>query len=98
MRTAMLNRRQLFKGLAAAAGASAAAGGMPRWARATAPDVRFLIVIPAFGGAQIIDSFLPIRQSESSEGATLDTFPDAQVVDIDGSPFRAADAVLDHIV
>jgi hypothetical protein len=93
-----LNRRQLFKGLAAAASASAAAGGMPRWARAAAADVRFLIVIPAFGGAQIIDSFLPIRQSESSQGAALDTFPDAQVVDIDGSSIRAADAVIDHIV
>lgn len=98
-----LNRRQLFKGLAATSAAAAITGGdlvRPRTARAAGnPDARFLIVIPAFGGAQLIDSMLPIRASEAgAEASSIDCFPDAQVVDIAGSPIRAADAVMDHLV
>ncbi|MBK7863569.1 MAG: DUF1501 domain-containing protein [Archangiaceae bacterium] len=51
---------------------------------------RFLIVIGASGGASIVDSFLAVRQSECANAATLNTFPNADVVDVAGSPFRAA--------
>jgi hypothetical protein len=50
---------------------------------------KFLIVIAAAGGASIIDSFLAVRASESSNAATLNTFPDASVQALAGSPFRA---------
>lgn len=96
-----LSRRQLFKGLAA--GSAAFAGGdLLRSGSARAaqnPDARFLIVIPAFGGAQIIDSVLPIRASEAGgEASRIDCFSDAEVIDISGSPIRAADATMDHLV
>ncbi len=98
-----LNRRQLFHGLAAASAFGAITGGdlvRPKSARAAAnPEARFLIVIPAFGGAQLIDSVLPIRASEAgAAAATLDCFPDEQVVELAGSPIRAADATMDHLV
>lgn len=97
-----LNRRQLFKGLAATSAAAAITGGDLANKRAHAqanPDARFLIVIPAFGGAQLINSVLPIRASEAgSAAASLDCFPDEQVIDLAGSPIRAADAVMNHIV
>ncbi len=101
-RSNKLSRRQLFKGIAATTAAAAITGGDLAANRALAagnPDARFLIVIPAFGGAQIIDSVMPIRASEAgAEAATLDCFPDEQVVDLAGSPIRAVDAVMDHIV
>ena len=59
-----LNRRQLFKGLAAAAAAASVQGDAPVRA-AQNPDARFLIVIPGFGGAQLLRSVLPIRASEA---------------------------------
>jgi hypothetical protein len=56
---------------------------------------RFLIVVGGIGGASIIDSFMAIRQSETSaaggDPSTLNTFPDAQVVSVNGTPFRAVD-------
>lgn len=96
----MLQRRQLLKGLAAATAATAMAGGVPRWARAAInKDARFLIVIPAFGGAQIIDSVLPIRASEAgSQASVIDCFPDAEVVSLAGSPIRAVNASMNHVV
>jgi hypothetical protein len=96
----MIQRRQLLKGLAAASAATAMAGGVPRWARAAAnTDARFLIVVPAFGGAQIIDSVLPIRASEAgSQANVIDCFPDNEVVSLTGSPIRAADATMNHLV
>ncbi len=50
---------------------------------------RFLIVISAAGGASIVDSFLAVRASESNNAAKVNTFPDAQVQSVAGSPFRA---------
>lgn len=50
---------------------------------------KFLVVISAAGGASIVDSFLAVRASESSNAATLNTFPDASVQAVSGSPFRA---------
>lgn len=50
---------------------------------------KFLIVIGATGGASIIDSFLAIRESESSNAPKINCFPDSQVLDVNGSPFRS---------
>ncbi len=50
---------------------------------------KFLIVISATGGASIVDSFLAVRASECAKAETLNTFTDADVQGIDGSPFRA---------
>ncbi|EAU68752.1 hypothetical protein STIAU_2825 [Stigmatella aurantiaca DW4/3-1] len=51
---------------------------------------RFLIVVGAAGGASIIDSLLAVRASEAGANASrLNTFADAQVQSVPGSPFRA---------
>jgi hypothetical protein len=50
---------------------------------------KFLIVISASGGGSIVDSFMAVRASECGNAATLNTFPDAQVQTVNGSPFRA---------
>ncbi|OJH39108.1 hypothetical protein [Cystobacter ferrugineus] len=51
---------------------------------------RFLIVVGAVGGASIIDSMLAVRSAEAGANASkLNTFADAQVQVVDGSPFRA---------
>ncbi len=54
---------------------------------------KFLIVIAAAGGASIVDSFLAVSTNESgSNGAVLNTFPDAgatRVTPVSGTPFRA---------
>ncbi|WNG47394.1 hypothetical protein F0U60_27155 [Archangium minus] len=54
---------------------------------------RFLIVVGAVGGASIVDSMLAVRASETTaaggDAAKLNTFADAQVQSVDGSPFRA---------
>lgn len=50
---------------------------------------KFLITIAATGGASIIDSLMAVRASESSNAATLNTFPDASVTNVAGTPFRA---------
>lgn len=50
---------------------------------------RFLIVLAAAGGASIVDSFLAVRNAECPSAATLNTFPDASVTQVAGSPFRA---------
>jgi len=59
----------------------------------SSPDEKFLIVLAATGGASIIDSVMPIRESEAGAAAsTLNCFPDSQVVDIAGSTLRAVDS------
>lgn len=78
----------------AAAGAAAAAPGFAMRAGRAAgetADPRFLIVLAASGGGSLIDSVMAIRRSESNSPDTLNTFPDADVQSIDGSPFRAVD-------
>ncbi len=82
-----ISRRQLLGGLAA----SAAGIALPKAARAQSQDRRFLIVIGGTGGASIIDSFMPIRSSESANAATINTFPDQEVFDIAGSQLRAVE-------
>ncbi len=95
------NRRQVLKALGAGMGAAAFGGTLLGRRRARAEnsaDPRFLIVIPAFGGGAIIDSFLPIKESEAADPATLDCFPDAQVKDIAGSSIRTVDPIVETVV
>lgn len=96
------SRRTILKTLGACMGASAAYGsGLFRGRRVWAsdnPEPYFLIVLPAFGGGAIIDSFLPVSESESISPATLDVFPDAQVKTIPDSPIRAVDAVISSVI
>jgi hypothetical protein len=90
-----LNRRELL-GLAAAAGIAGLV-----WPRASARaqtrvldprDRKLLFVFCAQGGASIIDSFLPIVDSEVGDpelAATLNVFPAAQVEQRPGSNIRS---------
>jgi hypothetical protein len=89
-----MNRRQLLQAFGAAAGAGAAGAFTlrSRKARAAATEPYFLIVLPAFGGGAIIDSFLPIKESEATDPAVLDCFSDAEVVENTATPIRIVDA------
>ena len=89
-----LNRRQVLRGLGAV-GAGAALG-TPGWfrsrsARAQNVEPRFLIVLCGSGGANLIDSFLAIRASESANASSINAYPDDMVTAFDGSPLRAID-------
>ena len=50
-----------------------------------------LIVLGMFGGASIIDSFLPFTHNESPNPDTVNCFPDANVIQPPGSNIRAVD-------
>jgi hypothetical protein len=107
MSRSRIHRRQLLKGMAACmAGGTvglSALGRPGRLGRIHAQTPRsdkkpcFLIVMPAFGGASIIDSFLAIRASESANPLAINVFPDDEVQDIVGSPLRAVDLRRDAI-
>jgi hypothetical protein len=76
-----MSRRNLLLGSAAAAGALS----LRSWGQATPPDRRYLFIIGATGGASILDSFLPVRESASANGSTLTTFADSLVTRPTGS-------------
>lgn len=88
----MPTRREMLRQLAALAGAGAGATLFNHRALAeTSADPRFLIVVCASGGGSIIDGPLAIRESESANASTLNTFPDSVVTGWKDSPFRAVD-------
>jgi len=89
-----VTRRALLRGIAASAAACAAgislqsrAGGDERAPR------KFLIVLGAFGGASIIDSFLAINENEITpeQADVINVFPDEEHSLVGGSPFSAID-------
>jgi hypothetical protein len=89
-----LSRRSALAGLAAlgAAGLSSQLLGDRRaHAAEKTDDPRFLIVIGGSGGASIIDAAMAIRASECKTPDVINTYEDALVTTIDGSPFRALD-------
>jgi hypothetical protein len=91
----IVNRRRILQGLlAATAGATAAGLGARRRASAADGKPRFLIVMGNFGGGAIIDSFLPVRASDSGTPSTVDCFTDQEIVTFGDSPIRAVDARL----
>ena len=90
-----LDRRQLFRRLAVTGAGAALAGPAlmnPRSARGQSrTDQRFLIVLCGSGGANLLDSFLAIRASESQNAGTINAYPDAMVTRFEDSPLRAID-------
>ena len=106
-----LSRRQMLQALALGGTASLFGGALGACTRpspldgdavAAKParleaDRRFLIVVGGIGGASIIDSFMAIRESETSaaggDPSRLNVLPDAQVVSVNGTPFRAVNLV-----
>jgi hypothetical protein len=88
------SRRRFLAGLAATVGAFAAAGRRPIPSAHSAPsdsDPRYLITFGMFGGASIIDSFLPVVEEESANAGSINAFPAAAVSQPNGSNLRAAD-------
>jgi hypothetical protein len=85
-----LSRRQLLASAAAAAalGAARPAPHAPVAAAAAAP---FLFIVTATGGASIIDSFLPVLETEVSDparAAALTVYKEAMVAQPEGSNLR----------
>jgi hypothetical protein len=74
-------------GAAAAAGISSSAEAEAR--RERTKDPRFLIVLSSFGGANLVDSFMAVRESESANAAKMNIYPDSLVQTVGG--FRAID-------
>jgi hypothetical protein len=94
MNNRKITRRRALQGLTAlGVGAAAGGYGLSRRSRAAGEGdgPRFLIVLAASGGASIIDAMLAIRDTESANASTINTFPEAMVQDVAGSPFRAVD-------
>src|SRR5688572_12346270 len=85
-----LSRRSMLSGMGSAAILGAASMMMTaRRARAQVPaDRKFLFVIAAAGGGSIIDSFLPILESESANGQTVVTYPPTLLAQAAGSNLR----------
>jgi hypothetical protein len=85
-----ISRRSMLKSLGGAAVAAPLSGLASRRARAQAadPNRKLLFVIAAAGGGSIIDSFLPILDTETPNGATLVTYPSSFIAQPAGSAFR----------
>lgn len=68
-----------------------ALGAAPAMTAVAPQDRKLLFVFCAHGGAAIIDSFLPVLESEVGDATlagTLDVFPDSLVERVPDSPFR----------
>lgn len=88
----MTNRWSRRSFLGSSLGLGAMLTGAPLAARAQTrggQPPRFLIVLSAFGGASVVDSFLSVREGESAHAAQLNAYPDAMVQSI--GAFRAID-------
>jgi hypothetical protein len=102
--SARISRRRLLRAFAASAAAASAAGAglMFRARQARAEQGKgpyFLIVLPAFGGGAIINSFLPIKESECVKPAETDCYPDAEVLGNPSiSPLRVVDTKISSVV
>jgi len=86
----------MLAGLTAAAGAVALPSLLDQRRAYSAPEdekpARFLIVLGMFGGASIIDSFLPFTHTEAgAAAATVNCFPEANVIQPNGSNIRCVD-------
>jgi hypothetical protein len=80
-----LNRRRALQTGAAASVASML--GLRARAQQQS-DPRFLFVVAASGGGSILDSLLPVLDSESANGSTLTTYPGLFVAQPSGSNLR----------
>jgi hypothetical protein len=85
----MMKRRDVLRALGiAAVGAGVGAGLEVRAQGGAGKDRRYLFVVGAMGGASILDSFLPVLESESPNGQTLTTFAPSLVAQPPGSNLR----------
>jgi hypothetical protein len=96
-KSAMGRRGFLRLASAAAASGALAAGAWPRGARGDQAgesgvhDRKLLFIFCAYGGASIIDSFMPVldqQVGDASLAATLNVFPEALLEQQAGSAFR----------
>ena len=86
-----LHRRQFLRWGAAGAGAVAVSPWPSRARGESAPKASFLFVVTAAGGGSIIDSVLPVAQSEVSSpdiAARLPVYPDMALAQPPGSNIR----------
>jgi hypothetical protein len=79
-------RRELLAGMAAMGTVLGLStfGGARRAAAAPSGDRKYLFVVTAFGGASIIDSFLPIPASTSTNASTIATYADGLIDSVGG--------------
>ena len=85
-----LSRRQLLAGMAGA-GVLGGLGTLGRVARAEGDDPRFLIVMGCFGGASMVDSFMPVDRSEALTVAGKGTVNAYDTWQPEGSGIRCVD-------
>ncbi len=91
-----LNRRQLLSALIASGAAAGVGASLPfgrRVARADADpdDPRFLVVMGCFGGASMLDCFMPVDSSEARTQPGRGTVFAYPTVQPDGSQIRCVD-------
>jgi hypothetical protein len=88
-----LTRRHLLAALSASGGALALPSLLDQRKAHSQPTEqappKFLITFGAFGGASIIDSFLPAKQSLSNNPDTINAYTDQQIVATQGSPIES---------
>lgn len=95
MRDLKLTRRGALKaGLVTTAASSLGLFGERARAQAQPADRKFLFVVCAAGGGSLIDSFLPVVDSESQNGSTRVAYPAALVAQPAGSSLRVVEAPL----
>ncbi|MCB9765947.1 MAG: hypothetical protein H6739_39600 [Alphaproteobacteria bacterium] len=85
-------RRSLLKG-ALAAGATGAVGGRALWRAARADDdgPRYLVILGCFGGASMLDCFMPLNQNEVVSDPNRGTVIGYDTVHPSGSNIRCVD-------
>ncbi len=97
MKLQSMRRREMLMGMSGALGAMAVGSTMVRAATerrgSTADrDRKLMFVLCGYGGASIVDSFLPLSRSEVDDDAladTLNVFDDAEIVVPEGSNIRS---------
>ena len=107
-RTSLLSRRRMLTGLTAgvAGGALALQGGLARSRKGLRSDEhdqalaerKLLFVVTALGGGSIIDSFLPVVDSEVQTGsaAALNVYPESMIRQPQGSAIRCVGRLSDY--
>lgn len=107
MTSSNFTRRRLLGGLLGAGALGAAGVGLrPGVARSRLragddpglADRKLLFVVCAAGGGNIVDSFLPVLDSEVSEGdpTALSTYPESLIVQPQGSNIRCVGSLSDY--
>ena len=90
----MITRRRLIRSLGLAAGAAGAASLVPGFARragASQDGPRYLFVMGCFGGASMLDSFMPVDTSEARTHEGRGTVISYDTITPEGSNIRCVD-------